>query len=97
VFFNGIKSPAIDWSRKGNLKKVNIHTSNCFAVECLIDEIAAATKRDPYELRCDLLVGSPRLFNEAIIRGIKTLICWPAAHTEMEFKGCHLTAISVNT
>jgi isoquinoline 1-oxidoreductase beta subunit len=36
-------------------------SSNCFAVECFMDEIAAATKRDPYELRCDLLADSPRL------------------------------------
>ncbi len=36
-------------------------SSNCFAVECFIDEIAAAVNRDPYELRCDLLTGSKRL------------------------------------
>lgn len=38
-------------------------SSNCFAVECFIDEIAAASNRDPYELRCDLLTGSPRLLH----------------------------------
>ena len=38
-------------------------SSNCFAVECFIDEIAAAIKRDPYESRCDLLTGSVRLLN----------------------------------
>jgi isoquinoline 1-oxidoreductase subunit beta len=37
------------------------HSSNCFAVECFIDEIAAAAGRDPFELRCDLLVDCPRL------------------------------------
>ncbi len=36
-------------------------SSNCFAVECFVDEIAHAVGRDPFELRCDLLSGSPRL------------------------------------
>ena len=38
-------------------------SSNCFAVECFIDEIAVAAKRDPYELRRDLLANSPRLLH----------------------------------
>jgi isoquinoline 1-oxidoreductase beta subunit len=36
-------------------------SSNCFAVECFMDEIAAASGRDPLELRCDLLANAPRL------------------------------------
>ena len=36
-------------------------SSNCFAVECFIDEIAHTVNRDPFELRCDLLSHSPRL------------------------------------
>jgi isoquinoline 1-oxidoreductase subunit beta len=36
-------------------------SSNCFAVECFMDEIAHAAGRDPFELRCDLLSHSPRL------------------------------------
>lgn len=35
--------------------------SNCFAVECFIDEIAYKVNRDPFELRCDILAASPRL------------------------------------
>jgi isoquinoline 1-oxidoreductase beta subunit len=38
-------------------------SSNCFAVECFIDEIAAASGRDPFDLRCELLAGAPRLLN----------------------------------
>ncbi|MFH1155332.1 MAG: xanthine dehydrogenase family protein molybdopterin-binding subunit [Pseudomonadota bacterium] len=36
-------------------------SSNCFAVECFIDEIAVEAGRDPHELRRDLLADSPRL------------------------------------
>ena len=36
-------------------------SSNCFAVECFMDEIAHGVGRDPFELRCDLLAHSPRL------------------------------------
>jgi isoquinoline 1-oxidoreductase beta subunit len=36
-------------------------SSNCFAVECFLDEIAAKAGRDPVELRCDLLTKTPRL------------------------------------
>jgi len=35
-------------------------THNCFVVESFIDEIAAASKRDPLDLRRDLLGKSPR-------------------------------------
>jgi isoquinoline 1-oxidoreductase beta subunit len=38
-------------------------SSNCFVVECFLDEIAAAAGRDPFELRCDLLADNPRLLN----------------------------------
>ena len=37
------------------------HSSNCFAVESFIDEIAAAAGRDPFDSRCDLLIDCPRL------------------------------------
>src|SRR3989454_755558 len=33
---------------------------NAFAVECFIDEVAHAAKRDPYEYRRDLLTKAPR-------------------------------------
>jgi len=38
-------------------------SSNCFAVESFIDEIAAAAGRDPFDLRCELLAGVPRLLH----------------------------------
>ncbi len=34
------------------------HTPNAWVVECMIDEIAAATKQDPLRLRLDLLTGA---------------------------------------
>jgi isoquinoline 1-oxidoreductase beta subunit len=33
---------------------------NAFVTESFLDEVAAASKRDPYQLRHDLLAGSPR-------------------------------------
>ncbi len=36
-------------------------STNCFAVESFVDEIAAASGRDPYELRYELLSRTPRL------------------------------------
>lgn len=43
----------------GNWRSVN-QASNAFAKECFIDELAAAGKRDPLDLRMELLRGSPR-------------------------------------
>ena len=36
------------------------HVQNAFAIECFMDEIAAATHMDPFELRRKLLARSPR-------------------------------------
>jgi isoquinoline 1-oxidoreductase beta subunit len=36
------------------------HSWNTFAIECFLDEIAAAGGKDPYELRRALLAGAPR-------------------------------------
>ncbi|HEX4151269.1 MAG TPA: molybdopterin cofactor-binding domain-containing protein [Steroidobacteraceae bacterium] len=36
------------------------HTPNCFAIECFLDEVAAAVSRDPLELRLALLEDKPR-------------------------------------
>jgi isoquinoline 1-oxidoreductase beta subunit len=43
----------------GYLRSVS-HSPNCFAIECFLDEIAAAVSRDPLSLRRDLLAGKPR-------------------------------------
>ncbi len=39
------------------------HSANAFIVECFIDEIAALTGRDPYELRYELLSHDPHMRN----------------------------------
>jgi isoquinoline 1-oxidoreductase subunit beta len=36
------------------------HTHTAFATECMLDELAIAAGRDPYEFRRDLLAGNPR-------------------------------------
>src|SRR2546426_281342 len=43
----------------GFWRSVN-NSYNAFAVECFIDEVAHAAKRDPYEYRRDLLTKAPR-------------------------------------
>jgi isoquinoline 1-oxidoreductase beta subunit len=46
-------------------------SSNCFAVECFLDEIAATAGRDPVELRCELLNKTPRLRQVVILAAEK--------------------------
>jgi isoquinoline 1-oxidoreductase beta subunit len=43
----------------GYLRSVS-HAPNCFAIECFLDELAAAVPKDPLELRLELLAGKPR-------------------------------------
>jgi isoquinoline 1-oxidoreductase beta subunit len=43
----------------GYLRSVS-HAPNCFAIECFLDEMAAAVSKDPLKLRLDLLAGKPR-------------------------------------
>ena len=43
----------------GYLRSVS-HAPNCFAIESSIDELAAATAKDPLRLRLELLAGRPR-------------------------------------
>jgi isoquinoline 1-oxidoreductase beta subunit len=43
----------------GYLRSVS-HAPNCFAIECFMDEVAAAVSQDPLQLRLSLLTGKPR-------------------------------------
>jgi isoquinoline 1-oxidoreductase beta subunit len=43
----------------GYLRSVS-HAPNCFAIECFLDEVAAAVSKDPLKLRLELLAGKPR-------------------------------------
>lgn len=49
-------------------------SSNCFAVECFIDEMAHAVGQDPFEFRCDFLSGSPRLLR--VLKFAAQKACW---------------------
>jgi isoquinoline 1-oxidoreductase beta subunit len=49
-------------------------TQNAYAVECFIDEIAAAAKRDPFELRRELLKDKPR--HRAVLEAVAKRAGW---------------------
>jgi isoquinoline 1-oxidoreductase beta subunit len=49
-------------------------TQNAYAIECFLDEIAAAAKRDPFELRRELLKDKPR--NRAVLEAAAKRAGW---------------------
>lgn len=60
-------------------------SSNCFAVECFLDEIAVLAGRDPIELRLELLVDNPRL--RAVLKRVEEKSNWGRASTPGRFHG----------
>jgi CO/xanthine dehydrogenase Mo-binding subunit len=65
------------------------HSSNCFAVERFIDEIAATTGTDPFVLRCELLEKNPRLL--AVVKLAAEKAEWHAKRNTIRAIGlaCH--------
>jgi isoquinoline 1-oxidoreductase beta subunit len=59
------------------------HSQNAFVVESFIDEIAAATGKDPFELRHELLQKAPRL------RAVLDLAAHKAGWRQRPLKGIH--------
>jgi isoquinoline 1-oxidoreductase beta subunit len=51
---DNIRVPVLSWRSVG-------HSSNAFVSEGLVDEAAAAARRDPYQYRLDMLSKAPRL------------------------------------
>lgn len=60
------------------------HSHNAFFSESFMDECAASLKRDPYELRRELLKDSPRFL--AVLNKVAELSKW-SEKTEGKFKG----------
>jgi isoquinoline 1-oxidoreductase beta subunit len=59
-------------------------STNCFAVESFVDELAAVSAKDPYELRYELLAQAPRL------RHVVKLVADKAGWYRRPPKGIHL-------
>ncbi len=57
----------------GYLRSVS-HAPNCFAIECFVDELAAALSKDPLELRLALLAGKPR--HIAVLQEVARRASW---------------------
>jgi isoquinoline 1-oxidoreductase beta subunit len=60
------------------------HSHNAFFTESFMDECAATLKRDPYELRKELLKNSPRYL--AVLNKVAEMSKW-SEKTEGKFKG----------
>lgn len=60
-------------------------STTCFAVECFIDELAAAAKRDPFDLRYELLGKTPRL--QAVLKHAADLAGWFSPPPEGRHRG----------
>jgi isoquinoline 1-oxidoreductase beta subunit len=65
TFFYAVPNVAVRYTRQetgidyGYMRSVS-NAINCFAMECFVDELAAAAGKDPLQFRRSLLVGKPR-------------------------------------
>lgn len=75
VEWRGLQSPV----RVGIWRSVG-YSHNTFAIESYIDEVAHAVKRDPVELRLDLLQGNPRL--RACLERVRKMASWEEKRAE---------------
>lgn len=70
----------------GYLRSVS-HAPNCFAIESSLDELAAATSKDPLRLRLELLAGKPR--HTRVLNTIAERSAWghppPGRHQGLAF------------
>lgn len=60
-------------------------SSNCFAVECFVDEIATRSGRDPLDLRLELLADNPRL--RAVVQEVAARYGWRQQRQVGRFAG----------
>lgn len=67
------------------------HSQNAFVVESFVDELAHASKRDPYEYRIAQLAHAPRM--RAVLHQVEHLSRWGKTKKKNVFQGlaCHFS------